>query len=81
MGVVLSITFYANKVHEVAPLLLEQVLATLEAVEQEVARPRREVIRVVVSRAVELQCYVSVDSNREVVVEHIQWLIKSQLAK
>jgi hypothetical protein len=37
-------------VHETAPLLLEQVLAAFHPVEQEVARPRGELLRLVVAR-------------------------------
>ena len=39
LGVVFTITFDAYKVHKVAPLLLEQVLASFETIEKEVACP------------------------------------------
>lgn len=74
MGVVLSVTLYANKVHEVSPLLLEQVFAALEAVKKEVARPGREVVRVIVPRSMKLQGDVSINANGEVVIEHIEGL-------
>ena len=38
LGVVFAIALDADEVHEVAPLLLEEVLATFQPVEEEVAR-------------------------------------------
>lgn len=54
--------------------MLEQVFATLEAVEEEVACPRSEMFRVVVARAMKLKRYVRVDPDREVVVHHVHRL-------
>ena len=54
LRVVLAVALDADVVHEVAPLLLEEILAPFQAIEQEISRPRREVIGVVVSGAVKL---------------------------
>ena len=71
---VLAVALDPHVVHEVAPLLLKQVLAPLDPVVEEVSRPRREVLRVVVARAVKVQGDVSVDPHRKVVVKHLHRL-------
>ena len=58
--------------HQVAPLVFEEVLASLDPVKDEVASARGEVARVRVSRAMELERDVRVDPDREVIVEHLQ---------
>ncbi len=50
VGVVDAVALQRHVVHETAPLLLEQVLAAFHPVEQEVARPRGELLRLVVAR-------------------------------
>ena len=71
---VLAVALNPHVVHEVAPLLLKQVFAPLDPVVEEVARPRREVLRVVVARAVKVQGDVSIDPHRKVVVKHLHRL-------
>jgi len=56
--------------------MLEEVLPTLESVEQEVARARSEMFRIVVARAMELKCDVRVDADGEVIVHHVHRLEK-----
>ena len=71
---ILAVALDAHVVHQVAPLLLEQVFATLQAVEEKVAGAAGEVVGVVVAGAVELEGDVGVDPHREVVVEYIEGL-------
>ena len=72
LGEVDAVALDGDVAHQVAPLVLEEVLPALHPVEDEVARPRGEVARVRVARAVELERDVGVDPDRKVVVEHLQ---------
>ena len=72
LGEVDAVALDGDVAHEVAPLVLEQVLAALHPVEDEVARARREVAGVRVAGAVELERDVRVDPDRKVIVEHLQ---------
>ena len=72
LGEVDAVALDGDVAHQVAPLVFEEVLASLDPVKDEVASARGEVARVRVSRAMELERDVRVDPDREVIVEHLQ---------
>ena len=72
--VVDAVALDGDVVHQVPPLMLEQVFAAFQAVEQEVACAWGEMFRVVVPGAVELKRNVSVDADGEVVVHDVHRL-------
>ena len=69
-----AVALDGDVVHQVPPLVLEQVFAAFQAVEQEVACAWGEMFRVVVPGAVELKRDVSVDADGEVVVHDVHRL-------
>ncbi len=73
-GVIDSVALDGDVIHEVSPLMLEEVLPTLESVKQEVACARSEMFRIVVPRAMKLKRNVCVDADGEVVVHHVHRL-------
>lgn len=72
LGEVNAVALDGDVAHEVAPLVLKEVLAALHPVENEVARAGGKVARVRIAGAVELERDVRIDPNRKVIVEHLQ---------
>ncbi len=72
LGQVNAVALDAHVVHKTPPLLAKQVLPALQPVEEEVPRPRRELLRVAVASAVKVERDVRVDADGEVVVKHVQ---------
>ena len=76
VSVVDAVTLDCDIVHEVSPLLLEQIFATLETVEQQVPSSGCKMGGVVISGSMELQRDVSVNSDGEIIVENTYGLKK-----
>ena len=60
---ILAVTLDAHVVHQVAPLLLKQVLAPLQPVEEKVAGAAGKMVGVVVACSMELEGDVGVDTH------------------
>ena len=74
LSVVFSVTFYTDIVHKGSPLLLEQIFAPLNTIEEEVACPRGEMVWIIVASSMKIQGDMGVNPHREVVVEDTQRL-------
>ena len=74
LGIILAVTLNAYIVHEVAPLLFEEVFASLNTIKEEVACARGKMVGVVVPCSVKLQSNMSIYSHRKVIVEYIDRL-------
>lgn len=72
VGVIHPVALDPDVIHQISPLLLEQIFPAFQTVEQEISGPGGEMLRIVVPGPVELQRDVGIDAHGEVIVEYVQ---------